>query len=322
MRFNYDLLPGELLSFDEISERYSQRYPDDKSLTSRGLLSPSMSSKNRAIRAVFASKDSQIPMEDLLFIANDNERKNYLSRFEHYLLHQESFLYFRRPAEPAPWNTWKVMGESKVLAMLDPASIMAQSLMQQRGYTLALLRTEEEEEYWQLYDRQSKPCFEYSRQLQFIVVLTSPLLSPAGGVIQGTQVGRRVKARLWQKASQQEFSSSVRERYGACVITGTLLGEENNWPWVEACHIDMRENEQGFLLDNHTDNGLFLRSDLQRLFISRRLTIDAESGVVRFRTALPEDQALAAFYQALEGKVCALWSQVPQATRERLHQFR
>lgn len=322
MRFNYDLLPGALLSFDEISERYNQRFPDDKSLTSRGLLSPSTSSKNWTIRAVFASKDSHIPLEDMLFIASDNERKNYLSRFEHYLLHQESFLYFRRPAEPSPWNTWKVMGESKVVAMLDPASIMAQSLLQQRGYTLTLLRTEDEEEYWQLYNSQSQPCFEYSRQLQFIVVLSSPLLPPATGVIQGTQVGRRVKARLWQKASQQEFSASVRARYGACVITGTLLTEENNWPWVEACHIDMRENEMGALLDNHTDNGLFLRSDLQRLFASRRLTIDAVSGVVRFRTALPEDQTLAAFYADLEGKVCALWQQVPLATREKLQKFR
>ncbi|MCX8959951.1 HNH endonuclease [Erwinia psidii] len=322
MRFNYDLLPGALLSFDEISERYSQRYPDDKSLTSRGLLSPSTLSKNRTIRAVFASKDSQIPLEDLLFIANDNERKNYLARFEHYLQHQESFLYFRRPVEPAPWNTWKVMGESKVLAMLDPASIMAQSLLQQRGYTLMLLRTEDEEEYWQLYNHQSQPCFEYARSLQFIVVLTSPLLPPAAGVIQGTRVGRRVKARLWQRASQQEFNSSVRQRYGACVITGTLLTDENSWPWVEACHIDMRENELGSVVDNHTDNGLFLRSDLQRLFASRRITIDGISGVVRFRSALQEDQTLASFYQALEGKVCALWAQVPQATRERLQKFR
>ncbi|WP_147198514.1 HNH endonuclease signature motif containing protein [Pantoea sp. CCBC3-3-1] len=318
MRFNYDLLPGEVLSFDEISERYSQKYPDDKSLTTRGLLSPSTSSKNWTIRAVFASKDSEIPLEDLLFITNDNERKNYLQRFEHYLQRQESFLYFRRPAQPALWNTWKVMGESKVVAMLDPASIMAQSLLQQRGYTLTLLRTEDEDEYWQLYDNQSKPCFEYSRQLQFIVVLTSPLLPPPAGVIPGTQVGRRVKARLWQRASQHEFGKAVRERYGACVITGTLLTDEHAWPWVEACHIDMRENEQGFLLDNSVDNGLFLRSDLQRLFISRRLSIDPQTGQVRFRHVLKEDALLGPFYQALEGKVCALWAQVPEKTRQRL----
>ncbi|WP_158784456.1 HNH endonuclease signature motif containing protein [Pantoea sp. BAV 3049] len=322
MRFNYDLLPGEQLSFDEISERYSQRYPDDKSLTSRGLLSPSTSSKNWTIRAVFASKDRQIPLEDLLFIASDNERKNYLQRFEHYLTRQESFLYFRRPADPAPWNSWKVMGESKVLAMLDPASIMAQSLLQQRGYTLTLLRSEDEEEYWQLYDRQSKPCFEYSRQLQFIVVLTSPLLPPPAGVIQGTQVGRRVKARLWHRASHQEFNRAVRERYGACVITGTLLTDEHAWPWVEACHIDTRESEQGFMLDNSTDNGLFLRSDLQRLFASRRLSIDAQNGTVQFRRALQEDHTLMPFYQELEGKVCALWAQVPVATREKLQNIR
>ncbi len=318
MRFNYDLLPGNVLSFDEISERYSKKYPDDKSLTSRGLLSPSTSSKNWTIRAVFASKDSEIPLEDLLFIKSDNERKNYLQRFEHYLQRQESFLYFRRAAQPAQWNTWKVMGESKVVAMLDPASIMAQSLLQQRGYTLTLLRTEDEEEYWQLYDNQSKPCFEFARQLQFIVVLTSPLLAPPAGVIPGTQVGRRVKARLWQRASQYEFGKVVRERYGACVITGTLQTDEHVWPWVEACHIDMRENEQGFLLDNSVDNGLFLRSDLQRLFISRRLSIDWQTGRVHFRNMLNEDALLAPFYQDLEGKVCALWAQVPEKTRQRL----
>lgn len=318
MRFNYDLLPGDVLSFDDISERYSQKYPDDKLLTTRGLLSPSTTSKSMTIRAVFASKDCHIPLEDLLFISGDNERKNYLSRFEHYLHSQESFLYFRRAQEPAPWNSWKVMGESKVLAMLDPASIMAQSLLQQRGYTLTLLRSDDEDEYWQLYDRQSKPCFEYSRQLQFIVVLTSALLPAPTGVMPGTQVGRRVKARLWQRACHLEFNHAVRARYGACIITGTLLTDEQAWPWVEACHIDTRENELGFLLDNSTDNGLFLRSDLQRLFASQRLSIDPQAGTVHFRQTLLEDQTLLPFYRELEGKVCALWSLVPDSTRERL----
>lgn len=318
MRFNYDLIPGELLPFEEINDRYGKKYPDDKSLTALGLLSPSTSSKNGTIRAVFASKDSHIAQEDLLFISQDNERKNYLARFEHYLLSQQSFLYFRRPVTPAPWNTWKVMGESRVLAMLDPASIMAQSLLQQRGYTLRLLRTEEEDEYWQLYDRRSQPCFEYARQLQFIVVLTSPLLPPPAGVMAGTQVGRRVKARLWHRASHHEFTAALRARYGACVVTGTPLTEEHAWPWVEACHIDTRENEQGFLLDNSADNGLFLRSDLQRLFASRRMSIDALQGTVHFRCTVPQDSTLLPFYQQLEGQVCALWGRVPETTRQRL----
>ena len=318
MRFNYDLLPGELLPFDEIAERYSQKYPEDKSLTPHGLLSPSTSSKNWIIRAIFASRDIHGALEDVLFISNDNERKNYLQRFEHYLQRQESFLYFRRPPAPAPWNVWKIMGESRVVAMLDPASIMAQSLMAQRGFTLTLLRTDEEDEYWQLYDSQTRPCFEYARQLQFLVVLSSPLLPPTAGVMPGTQVGRRVKARLWQRISQQSFSTAVRERYGACVITGTKVHENASCPWVEACHIDTRENEQGFLLDNSADNGLFLRSDLQRLFASKRLSIDPLSGSVHFRRTLQEDNTLLPFYQQLEGKVCALWSQVPESTRQRL----
>lgn len=322
MRFNYDLLPGELLPFDEIAERYGQKYPEDKSLTPHGLLSPSTSSKNWIIRAIFASRDIHGALEDVLFISNDNERKNYLQRFEHYLQGQQSFLYFRRPPAPAPWNVWKVMGESKVVAMLDPASIMAQSLMAQRGFTLSLLRTDEEEEYWQLYDSQTRPCFEYARQLQFLVVLSSPLLPPTAGVMPGTQVGRRVKARLWQRISQQSFSTAVRERYGACVITGTKVHEHASYPWVEACYIAMEENESGFLKDNSVDNGLFLRSDLQRLFASHLLQIDGASGQVSFRHALPADEELSAAYQDLAGKRCALWEQVPAATRQRLLRLR
>jgi len=322
MRFNYDLLPGDLLPFDEIAERYSQKYPEDKSLTPHGLLSPSTSSKSWIIRAIFASRDIHGALEDVLFISNDNERKNYLQRFEHYLQRQESFLYFRRPPAPAPWNVWKVMGESKVVAMLDPASIMAQSLMAQRGFTLSLLRTDEEEEYWQLYDAQSRPCFEYARQLQFLVVLSSPLLPPTAGVMPGTQVGRRVKARLWQRISQQSFISAVRERYGACVITGTKVHEHATHPWVEACHIVTEENENGVLKDNSVDNGLFLRSDLQRLFASHLLLIDGATGRVAFRHSLPMDEELSTAYQELAGKTCALWEQVPVATRQRLLRLR
>lgn len=214
------------------------------------------------------------------------------------------------------------MGESRVVAMLDPASIMAQSLMAQRGFTLSLMRTDEEEEYWQLYDSQTRPCFEYARQLQFLVVLSSPLLPPAAGVMPGTQVGRRVKARLWQRISQQSFNTAVRERYGACVITGTKVHEHASYPWVEACHIAMETNESGFLKDNSVDNGLFLRSDLQRLFASHLLLIDGVTGQVSFRHALPADEELSAAYQELAGKRCELWEQVPAATRHRLLRLR
>ena len=85
MRFNYDLLPGERLTFEEIALRYAQQYPEEKELTARALLSPSTSFRTLKIRAVFAQEESNSPLEDLLFIANDNERKNYLRRFEHYL---------------------------------------------------------------------------------------------------------------------------------------------------------------------------------------------------------------------------------------------
>jgi len=141
-------------------------------------------------------------------------------------------------------------------------------------------------------------------------------------VMPGTEVGRRVKAKVLQRSSQAEFTSAVKARYGACIITGTQLTERHSWPWVEACYIDTQENEEGFLADNSADNGLFLRSDLQRLFINKMISINAETGQVLFNPALETEALITPFYQALEGKVCALWDAVPPGTRERLRNLR
>jgi hypothetical protein len=43
MRFNVDLTPGDLLTFEEIAQRYALKYPEEKELTARALLSPSTS---------------------------------------------------------------------------------------------------------------------------------------------------------------------------------------------------------------------------------------------------------------------------------------
>lgn len=322
MRFNVDLVPGDLLTFEEIAQRYALKYPEEKELTARALLSPSTSYRNLVIRAVFANEETNSPLEDLLFISNDNERKNYLRRMEYYLRQQLPFYYFRRTAAAKQANRWKVMGESHVYAMLDPASAAAQNLLSSRGYKLSLMRKEGKDDYWQLFDAQAHPCFTVSRRIQFLVVLTSPLLSIPAGVIAGTQVGRQVKANVWQRASQAEFAALVKARYGACVITGTRLLEQSPFPWVEACHINTQENEDGFLADNSVDNGLFLRSDLQRLFSSRLLNIDGESGKVTFRHGVQDEVELSEFYQAIDGKPCLLWTQVPAATREKLLQLR
>ncbi|WP_409075746.1 HNH endonuclease signature motif containing protein [Pantoea sp. C3] len=318
MRFNYDLLPGELLTFEEIALRYSQQYPDDKELTARALLSPSTSFRTLKIRAVFAHEESNSPQEDLLFISNDNERKNYLRRFEHYLKQQLPFLYFRRSEQGKKENLWQVMGESRVYAMIDPHSAVAQNLLTSRGYKLVLMRQDEEEEYWQLFNPQANPCFPQSRRIQFIVVLSTPQHKVPTAVMPGTEVGRRVKAKVLQRASQTEFTAAVKARYGACVITGTRLTDRHNWPWVEACYIDTRENEEGFLADNSVDNGLFLRSDLQRLFINRLINIDGESGRIYFHPGEEVLESISPFYQALEGQTCALWDAVPSGTRQRL----
>lgn len=322
MRLNYDLLPGDLLSFEEIAQRYALKYPEEKELTARALLTPSTSYRNLVIRAVFANEETNSPLEDLLFISNDNERKNYLRRMEYYLRQQLPFFYFRRTAAAKQENRWKVMGESHVYAMLDPTSAAAQNLLASRGYKLSLMRKEGEENYWQLFDAQAHPCFTVSRRIQFLVVLTSSLLATPAGVIAGTQVGRQVKANVWQRASQAEFAASVKARYGACVITGTRVLEQTPLPWVEACHINTLENEDGFLLDNSVDNGLFLRSDLQRLFTNRLLTIDGETGRVAFRHGLQDEVRLSEYYHEIDGQSCALWAQVPAATREKLLQLR
>ena len=215
-----------------------------------------------------------------------------------------------------------MIGETQVYAMLDTSSAAAQNLLSSRGYKLVLMRQTEEEEYWQLFDRQAHPCFPLSRRIQFLVVLSTPPQKMPAAVMPGTEVGRRVKARVLQRASQAEFSSAVRARYGACIITGTRLTERHSWPWVEACHIDTQENEEGFLADNSVDNGLFLRSDLQRLFINKMISIDAETGQVLFNHALESDASISLFYQALEGKTCVLWDAVPPGTRQRLRNLR
>ncbi|QKJ87555.1 HNH endonuclease [Paramixta manurensis] len=318
MRFNYDLVPGEFLTFEEISRRYAQRYPDEKALTLRGLLSPSTSPRHLVIRAVFAHQDTNSPLEDLLFVSEDNQRKNYLRRFEHYLIQQIPFLYFRKAAIHQQENDWKVMGESRVYAMLEPGSAAAQNLLTSRGYKLSLMRQEQEEEYWQLFNTQAQPCFAQSRRIQFIVVLAHPLVNPPASVIAGQGVGHRVKMRIWQRESQSVFSNAVRARYGACVVTGTVLNDEKVSPWVEASYIDTTENEQGVIADNHVDNGLFLRSDLHHLFESRKFYIDAQSGEVVFRCLTPEEAELCRSYQEINGEVCALWERVPFATRQRL----
>ena len=90
---------------------------------------------------------------------------------------------------------------------------------------------------------------------------------------------------------------------------------------MEACHIDTRENDEGLLTDNSVDNGLLLRSDLQRLFISGLLHIDSERGTVHFRQALQADEELLAFIRASRA-VCALWARVPPATRAKLKAIR
>lgn len=318
MRFNYDLLPGERLTFDEIALRYAQQHPDEKALTVRGLLSPSTSYRTLRIRAVFASEESNSPLEDLLFISDDNERKNYLRRFEHYLKSQQPFAYFRRSSETQRDNLWQVMGESRVYAMIDPHSATAQNLLASRGYQLVLMREDENEAYWQLFDPQSHPCFSLSRRIQFIVVLSTPQHKVPTAVMAGMEVGRRVKASVFQRASQAEFIAAVKARYGGCVMTGTRLTDRHSWPWVEACHIDTRENDEGCLADNSADNGLFLRSDLQRLFINKLISIDGESGQIRFRPDPEIQQSISPYYQALEGQICALWEAVPPATRQRL----
>ncbi|MBS6438718.1 MULTISPECIES: HNH endonuclease signature motif containing protein [Pantoea] len=318
MRFNYDLLPGEQLTFDEIALRYARQHPDEKALTVRGLLSPSTSYRALRIRAVFAGEESNSPLEDLLFISDDNERKNYLRRFEHYLKSQQPFAYFRRSGEAQRDNLWQVMGESRVYAMIDPHSAAAQNLLASRGYQLALMREDENEAWWQLFDPQARPCFPLSHPVQFIVVLSTPQHKAPTAVMPGMEVGRRVKESLLQRASQAAFLTAVKARYGGCVITGTRLTDRPVWPWVEACHIDTRENSEGGLADNSVDNGLFLRSDLQRLFLNKLISIDGESGQIRFHPDAETGQSISPCYQALEGQVCALWDAVPPATRQRL----
>nr|MBA2814610.1 HNH endonuclease [Candidatus Pantoea persica] len=147
---------------------------------------------------------------------------------------------------------------------------------------LTLMREENDEAYWQLFDAQSPPCFPLSRRIQFIVVLSTPQHKVPTVMMAGTEVGRRVRVSFLQHASQAEFLAAVRACYGGCVMTGTRLTDRHSWPWGEACHIDTRENEEGGLVDNSVDNGLFLCSDLQRLFINGLISIDGDGAPALF----------------------------------------
>ncbi|XXN65376.1 hypothetical protein ACRQ84_07510 [Enterobacter ludwigii] len=55
------------------------------------MLRPSTSFRNVVVRALFAQKEFNSPIEDLLWVADDNKRKNYLCRFEPYLKNSECF---------------------------------------------------------------------------------------------------------------------------------------------------------------------------------------------------------------------------------------
>ncbi len=195
-----------------------------------------------------------------------------------------------------------MIGQSYVYAMIDPHSAQAQNLINSRGYKLVLMREDGDDAWWQLFNMHSNPCFPQSQRIQFIVVLSTPGHKTPAAVMPGTEVGRRVKAKVLQRASQAEFMAAVKARYGACVITGTSLIDQHPWPWVEACHIDTRENDEGFLADNSVDNGLFLRSDLQRLFVNRMISIDGDSGKVRFNGDEKTRESISPFIRKWKGR--------------------
>ncbi|WP_075182064.1 HNH endonuclease signature motif containing protein [Pantoea sp. 1.19] len=316
MRVHCDFLPGERLTFEEIARRYALRYPQEKALTASGLLSPSTVSHQPLIRAVFAHREFLCPLEELLFISRDNARKNYLMRFEHYLQTGGTFFYFRRHG--AASGQWKVMGECRVLALIDPSDSAAQRCVTSRGYQLVALSERDGQRLWQLYDAAQQPCFNRPRPLDFIVILTGAELPPARGVLPGAALDAQARGRIWQRMHEAHFQQRVIGRYGACVVTGTPRLADPPWPWLEVCYIDGRPGEPGRVADTDADNGLLLRSDLRQLFELRLLGIDADSGTVRFRRLNAAEAQLGEAYREIDGRVCRLWTQVPAASRARL----
>ncbi|MGJ0191104.1 HNH endonuclease [Pantoea sp. RRHST58] len=300
---------GETLLFNDIALRWRAQSPDEPGLTTGGMLNPSRGNEATLVRALFAHDRINGDLDEFIFIAGDNDYRHYFDRLKRAQQDQSPFWVFRKPLTG---DAWIAQGHMQVAELLSPHSRALKMQLAAKGYRLKL-DNRSGDERWQLFNGMV-PVLESPRSIEFVLQL-SPAAMPEQGA---EERGRRVRREVWMRTQQSLFSSRVRQRYGACVITGLPLSEQVASCWIDAAHIDATKSaDGGYLRDNSTDNGLCLRKDLHALFDNRLLFIELPEGRLRFdREKLGEK--VFEHYASLEGQICALWDLVPPATRQRL----
>lgn len=156
---------GENYKFKDVQKRYKSLKPGEKGLSQGGFLNPSRGNPSTLIRAIFARGNINGPQDNLLFISGDNIYRNYLNRLKKIQEEHSNFLYFREKN-----GEWLFIGQSKVARLLAPDSEELALLLDEMGYTLAIVGEEDGKSLWQL-SASGKQSFTPPRKLEFIAVL-------------------------------------------------------------------------------------------------------------------------------------------------------
>lgn len=156
---------GENYPFRDIQKRYKSLKPGEKGLSQGGFLNPSRGNSSTLIRAIFARREVNGPLDNLLFISGDNAYRNYFNRLEKVQKECSPFLYFKENN-----GEWSYMGHSKVDRLLEPDSKELTLLLDEMGCTLETVGEVGGKPLWQL-SALGGQGFISPRRLEFIAVL-------------------------------------------------------------------------------------------------------------------------------------------------------
>ena len=156
---------GENYPFRDIQKRYKSLKPCEKGLSQGGFLNPSRGNSSTLIRAIFARRDVNGPLDNLLFISGDNAYRNYFNRLEKVQKECSPFLYFKENN-----GEWSYMGHSKVDRLLEPDSKELTLMLDEMGCTLETVGEVGGQPLWQL-SALGGQGFIRPRRLEFIAVL-------------------------------------------------------------------------------------------------------------------------------------------------------
>ena len=156
---------GESYTFKDVQTLYKSMKPGEKGLTQGGFLNPSRGNPSTLIRAIFARREINGPLDNLLFVSGDNEYRNYLKRLEKVQQESSPFHYFKERS-----GEWFYMGNAKIAGLLVPGDEELTLLLEEMGHTLAKVGEADGRPLWQL----SAPGgygFIRPRKLEFVAVL-------------------------------------------------------------------------------------------------------------------------------------------------------